>query len=253
MILVVLSFFLVTCKSTDVTKNLSAEDRFSLGKKHFDDGEYTDAIAEFNVVKLQYSGSSVGDDAQYYLGECHYQQEEFLIAAEEYQTLRRSMPASPLVPMAQYKTAMCFYSLSPKSRLDQVYTKRAIDEFQAFIEYNPLHELAKDAAAKINELNTKLAKKLFDSGKLYVKMEEYKSAVIYFSSVIEKYHDTEYAEPSYVEKARVLLARRHFKEAYDEVNKFLQKFPNSTYKNEALSIQHDANEILLVSPTVRTP
>jgi len=235
---------LPSCKSTEVQKVLSAEDRFDLGKQKFDKGDYLDAIEQFNIVKVQFSGSSVGDDAQYYLGECHFKQEEYLLASEEYQTLRRSMPASPLVPMAQYKTALCFYMLSPRSPLDQVYTRRAIDEFQAFIEYNPKHELVKDAEEKIVELNNKLSKKLYDAGRLYVKMEEYKPAIIYFSAVIDKYHDTEFAEPAYIGKLQALLALKHYGEAYDEAQKFLQKYPESSYKDDALGVIKETNDYL---------
>jgi outer membrane protein assembly factor BamD len=233
---------LVSCTSSEVQKPLNAEERFALGKAKFDEGEYIEAITDFTTVKLQYSGSSVGDDAQYYLGECHFMQEEYLVAAEEYQTLRRSMPASSLVPLAQYKTAMCFYNLSPRSNLDQVYTRRAVDEFQTFIEYNPTHEFVRDAEAKIQELNTKLSKKLFDAGRLYMKMENYKSAILYFGLVIEKYHDTEFAEPAYLGKARALVARKHYGEAREELDKFFQRYPDSQDKREAESIRRDVDE-----------
>ncbi len=237
--IIALTVLLISCKSSEVQKPLTADERFALGKKKYDDGDYLDAIAEFNIIKLQFSGSSVGDDAQFYLGECHYQEEEYLIAAEEYQTLRRSMPASPLVPMAQYKTAMCYYDLSPRSTLDQTYTKRAVDELQSFIEYNPTHELVHDAEAKIQILNTRLSKKWFDAGKMYMKMDNYKSAAIYFGLVIEKYHDTEFAEPSYMERAKALVARKHYDEAREQIEKFLQKFPESSYRDEMLSLQRD--------------
>ena len=65
------------------------------------------------------------------------------------------MPASPLVPLAQYKIGLCYYRLSPQSSLDQVYTSRAIEEFQTFIEYYPKDEHVADAEAKI-KLYTKL-------------------------------------------------------------------------------------------------
>ncbi len=238
---VLLPVFFAACGSSEGVQILTADSRFELGKTKFEKGDYIDALSDFNVIKLQFPGSSVADDAQYYIGECHYHQEEFLIASEEYQTLKRSMPASPLVPMAQYKTAMCFYSLAPKSSLDQTYTSRAIDEFQAFIEYYPAHELVHDAESKIVELNNRLSKKLYDTGILYLKMEFYKAAAIYFSSVIEKYHDTEFAEPSYIGKARALNARKKYEETKQELEKFFQRYPQSPLKDDAISLQQEAD------------
>ena len=241
---VICALVLASCGSSDVRQNLSAEERFELGKKKFVDGDYLEAISEFEIVKLQFPGSSVADDAQFYLGECHYNQEEYLIAAEEYQALKRNMPASPLVPQAQYKIAMCYYTLSPQSPLDQSYTRRAIDELQTFIEYYPTHELVHDAEEKIKELNTRLSKKQYDTAELYMKMGYYKAATTYFNLVVEKYHDTPYAEPALLGKVKSLVARKKYDEAKQELDKFLKKYPNSSLKNEAQSLYDDIVENL---------
>jgi outer membrane protein assembly factor BamD len=71
------------------------------------------------------------------------------------------------VPEAQYKLALSYYELSPRAPLDQQYTRKAIDEFQSFVEYYPNNPLVKDAAEKIRELNTRLAKKQYETAKLY--------------------------------------------------------------------------------------
>ena len=225
--------------STQITPNYSAEDRFRQGKQKFNDGDYLEAISDFDIIKLQYPGSGVADSAQFYLGECRFQRGEYLLAAEEYQTLRRSMPASSLVPLAQYKIALCFYNLSPKLPLDQKYINRAIDEFQTFVEYYPKHEQVPDAEAKIKELNTRIAKRLYETACLYMTMEYYKSAVVYYTSVVEKYYDTEYAEPSLLGKVKALLFRKRYDDAKKDIDKFLEKYPNSSLKQEAETLRND--------------
>ena len=234
----------IMCGHTDVTAVLDAEGHFALGKKKFLDKDYLEAISEFEVIRLQYPGSVIADSAQYYLGECHFYQDEFLLAAEEYQTLRRNMPASPLVPLAQYKIAMCYYNLSPKSSLDQSYTKRAIDEFQTFIEYYPKSDLVKGAEEKITELNTKLAKKIFDSGILYMKLDDYASATLYFNLVIEKYHDTPYAELAQLNKVRTLVARKKYAEARTEIEKYFDKYPSTANRGDADALRKDIDDHL---------
>ena len=147
------------------------------------------------------------------------------------------MPASPLVPPAQYKIGLCYYQLSPKPALDQTYTVRAIDEFQAFIEYNPKHEFVPDAEAKISELNGRLAEKMYVAAELYMKLDYYKSASIYYSTVIEKYHDTEFAEPALLGLVKALVARNRYGEAKDNIARFLDKYPSSRLRGEAESLQ----------------
>lgn len=241
---ILLTFILVACGSSDVTQSLSADERFELGKKKFDDEDYLEAINEFEIVKLQFPGSAVADDAQYYLAECRFRREEYLLAAEEYKALRRNTPASPLVPQAMYKTAFCYYELSPPSMLDQQYALMAIDEFQAFIEYNPTHELVPDAEAKIKELNTRLAKKLFDTAELYMTMEYYRSATIYYTTVVEKYHDTPYAEPALIGKVKSLIARRKYDEAKRDVNRFFEKYPMSVHRRQVEILRDEIDEHL---------
>jgi len=243
-----LAGFLSSCGSSNVTQILSAEERFQLGKEKFGKGDYLEAIGDFEIVKLQFPGSAVADSAQYFLAECHFNREEYLLAAEEYQVLKRNMPASTLVPSAQYKTGLSFYNLSPKPSLDQKYTMRAINELQAFIEYFPKNDLVPDAEAKIKELNARLAKKIYDSAVLYMNMEYYRSATIYFNSVVEKYHDTQYAEPALIGKVRSLILRRKYQEARQEIDKFIDKYPNSTLINQAKSLKDEIDDRIKGSP-----
>ncbi|MBI1806363.1 MAG: outer membrane protein assembly factor BamD [Ignavibacteria bacterium] len=235
----ILAGLLCSCGSSNVPQSLSAEERFDLGKKKFDNEDYLEAVAEFEIVKLQYPGSAVADDAQYYLAESHFKREEYLLAAEEYQTLIRNFRSSSLVPLAQYKTGLSYYYLSPKAPLEQKYTLRAIDELQSFIEYNPKHELVPDAEGKIKELDTRLAQKLYDTAVLYMKMEYFKSATVYYSTVVEKYHDTPYAEPALIGKVRSLVARKKYDEAKQDIDKFFEKYPNSRMKGEAESLRDE--------------
>lgn len=241
---VVASNVFLACGSSDVMQNLSAEDHFEMGKKAFDEEEYLEAINHFEIVKLQFSGSAVADDAQFYLGECRYKREEYLLAAEEYRTLIRNFSASPFVPQSQYNIALSYYKLVPKSTLDQQNTYRAIDEFQSFIDYYPTHELVSSAEAKIRELNNHLAKKDYETAELYMKLTYYKAATFYFSRVIEKFHDTPYAELSYVGKVQALFARKRYLEAKQELEKFFERFPNSKFFNEMKNLEYDIDKQL---------
>jgi outer membrane protein assembly factor BamD len=152
------------------------------------------------------------------------------------------MPSSPLLPVAQYKIGLCYYNLSPKSSLDQRYTQRAIDEFQAFIEYFPQNELAQDAAKKIHELTSKLAGKVYDAAELYMKLEYYKSATIYFTTLIEKFHDTEYAEPALLGRAKSYIERSKYDDARRDIERFIDKYPSSSRLSEAQTLYKDINK-----------
>lgn len=236
---------LAGCGGGEVTRVMSVEDRFAHAKELFDKGSDLDAVNEFTVITLQYQGSAFAADAQFYLGECRFAREEFLLAAFEYSVVKRNYPASPRVADAQYKLGVCYYSLSPRSSLDQQYTRRALDELQSFVEYYPSHEKAVDAEGKIKDLTVRLAKKQYDTAKLYRTMEYYRAALYYYDDVIEKYHDTEYAPLSSIDKVELLMSRKRYTDAAAEAKRFLERYPNSVLRGRMESLKKDIDEELL--------
>jgi outer membrane protein assembly factor BamD len=220
------------CGSSGDLTDLGAEERFNLGKRLYDEEDYLEAINEFQIVKLQYPGSSVADDAQFYMGEARFSRGEYLLAIEDFRTLKRNMGSSPLVPLAQFKIGMCYYMLSPRSDLDQSFSRQAIEEFQTYVEYYPLDDRRNEAEDKIAELNGRQAKKLFDSAKQYMKLGYLRSATVYYDLVVQQYHDSPYAEPALVGKIESLVERKRFNEASEEITRFIDRYPESLYMGE---------------------
>lgn len=232
------------CGSTKELSTISADERFAAAKALFDKQDYLEAITKFRSITLQFPGSAVADDAQYYLGESHFRRGEYLLAAYEYGELKRNMPASPLVPEAAFRLGESYYMLSPRSNLDQEYTRKAIDELQSFVDYYPSNDHAPRAAEIIKELNERLARKAYDTATLYITMEYYRAAVFYFDDVIEKYHDTQYAPLAYLGKTQALMARRKYKDALEEITHFLSLFPNSVLRSRADALRRDIEDDL---------
>lgn len=240
----VATLVLYGCSSADVTTVMTVEDRFAHAKQLFENRDLLEAINEFTVITLQYQGSAVAPEAQYYLGECRFSRGEYLLAAFEYSVVKRNYPASARVADASYKTALCYYNLSPKSTLDQQYTRKAIDEFQSFIEYYPANPNAADADAKIRELTTRLAQKQYETARLYTKMQYYRSALVYYDDVIEKYHDTEYAPLAFINKVELMMSRNKYREASAEAAKFLERYPNSVFRGRMEKLKAECDEEL---------
>lgn len=233
-ILVIAAFSLVIwgCGSSVDTSNYTPSERLAYAQKLYNDEDYTDAIQEFQSIILQYPGNPVVDDAQYYLAESRYQRGEYILGAYEFSKLIKTMPASKYVPKAQFMLAECYYELSPDFRLDQKYTKKAISEFQAFIDFFPSNEKVKEAEKKIAELNEKLAHKEYNTASLYETMDYDKAALIYYTTVVDDYHDTEYAPMAMYDKINLLVSMNKSNDALDEIAKFLERYPNNKRASE---------------------
>jgi outer membrane protein assembly factor BamD len=214
----------------------------------FEKEDYLDAINEFTIITLQFQGSQHAADAQFYLGDCRFKRGEYLLAAFEYGIMKRSYPASPRVPEAQYRLAMSYYQISPRTSLDQQYTRKAIDEFQSFVEYYPSNPLAADAEARIKELDGKLARKLYDAALQYVTLERYTAALRYFDDVIDQYHDTDWAPLAFLDKVEVLISRKKFSDAQTNLLRFLSRYPNSVLRGRADALQERVSKELKNAP-----
>jgi len=105
-----------SCSSSGSKRTLSdnPESAFLLAKSSYDKKEYIDAIDEFSLIKLKFSGSSIMDKTIFYLAMSYFKNDEFILAVYEFETIIRSYPTSPLVEEATFYTAMCYYKLSPR-------------------------------------------------------------------------------------------------------------------------------------------
>lgn len=227
-----ISVIFYSCSSSIDTANMVPEDRLAYAIKLYENEDYEEALKEFDALILQYPGSSIVDDAQYYLAMTRYKRGEYILAAYQFSRLIKSMPTSEFLASSQYMLADCYYELSPNFSLDQQYTRKAIEEFQVFIDFFPLNEKVSEAETKIKTLNDKLAKKEFESARIYDKMEYYTAALKYYENVMEVYHDTQYAPLALYNRINILLLRKRDTEALNDANKFLQKFPqHENYKD----------------------
>ncbi|HVO75629.1 MAG TPA: outer membrane protein assembly factor BamD [Ignavibacteriaceae bacterium] len=225
------------CSSSVDTTNLSPEERFNYSLGLFNDEDYEEALKEFQAIVLQFPGNAVVDDAQYYLALTRYKRSEYILAAYEFSKLIKNMSASEWVDEAQLMLAECYYNISPNYSLDQAYTKKAIEEYQAFIDFFPANPKVPEAEQKINELNEKLAHKEYNTAYIYEKLEYYKAALLSYDNVIETYHDTKYAPLAMYDKINLLIQRGRNEEALTETGKFLERYPKDPRTEEVERIK----------------
>lgn len=238
LIIVGISIFYITgCSSTDTLIVLDADAKFAHAMKLYEEEDYLEALTEFEAIILQYPGSDVADDSQFYLAMTRYQREEYLIAAYEFSKLIRNLKVSDFVAEAQFMLAECYYELSPHYSLDQRFTKKAIEEYQAFIDFFPLDERVPDAEGKINEMNDKLAEKEFHSAEIYESLEYTKAAKYYYQSIIDKYHDTEYAPKASYNLIQLLIEREELEEAKEEISMFLTRYTGDDHYDEVQQLK----------------
>ena len=204
---------LTGCGSKESDGFEPVEVRYERGVEYFQKKKYSKAITEFKFVTFNAPASEIGDDAQFYLAEAHFNLKEYILAISEYERLVRIHPESPLVDDSQYKRALCYDILSPKSYHDQANTIKALDAYQEYIEDWPLSEYKEKAEARLDKLRFKLAKKVFDAGIQYRKLDECQASIIYLRQVLDQYYDSEFAASSRWNIARCEIKLKNWSDA----------------------------------------
>ncbi|MCE1164555.1 MAG: outer membrane protein assembly factor BamD [Bacteroidetes bacterium] len=224
-----LSVIFSACGSSD-RSNINTDDpekAYNIAMESYNKKDYLQAIDDFSVIKVKFSGTSISDKAQYYFGMSYLKREEFVLAAYEFEYLLKNYATSSFAIDGRFQLAMCYFGLSPRYSLDQTYTYQAISEFKNFLELYPTDKNAPDAEAKIKELRNKLAFKELKSAELYMKMDDYKAATVYYEHVLDEYFDTDYADDALYGKIITLKTRKKYEEAKKEIERFETRFPKS--------------------------
>ena len=244
---VIITFLIVTitgifsaCTSAN-GPNINSDDpetAFSVAMKSFNSKDYLQAITDFSYIKVRFSGSAIVDEAQYYLAMSHFKRDDFILAAFEFETLIKSYPTSELVNQARFNMALSYFNLSPEYYLDQTYTQIAIDEFQNYIELYSDDPKVAEAKDKINQLRNKIALKYFKNAELYISLNEQNAALIYYDYVLKDYFDSQYADDALLGKITVLVNKKKYDLAREEIKRFEELFSSSSLLGSVHSLKN---------------
>lgn len=230
------------------------QEAFGKGRALFDEGKYDNAIAYFQGAFSFGRTHQWAADAQLYLARAYRANNELLLASNEYDRFTRLYRSDPRLSEAYYEWALTYFDMSPASPLDQTYTKRAIEEFQLFMDRFPNDPLVDEAQERIVELRTKLAKKQYETATLYERRELYEAAALSFETVFDQYPDTPWAQPALVGAMRTYIAYsdqsialrqpERLTQAIKNYDRLTQIFEDSPYLKEAEALYVQAKERL---------
>jgi len=252
--LLIVSLTLLGCSNAGRIAYTTPQEAFGKGRALYEEGKYDLAIQYFQGVFSFGRTHQWAPDAQIYLARSYRKNGEFLLAANEYERFTKIYRADERLPEANFEWAMTYFDLSPESALDQSDTKRAIEEFELFMDRFPNNDLVDEAQKVIVELRSKLAKKQFDTAKLYERRELYEAAALSFESVFDLYPDTEFAQQALVGAMRSYIAfsdqsistrqPERLESAIKNYDRLTQIFQESPYLKEAEALFKQAQDRL---------
>lgn len=243
-ILLAAAFVLMSCRNQELIRpGDTLEVAFEKAMNQYENENYSEAARAFEVVISIGRGTDLGQEAQFYLAESYFNTNRYLVAASEYSRYVQFHSNSPRRQQAEFKEAVCYYELSPRYKLDQNYTQRAIERFRLFNDRYPNSERADEAAGYIEEMRNKLARRDYNAADFYMRTNRYNSAAIYYGLVLDNYPESEWAERALVKQieAYVLYAENsvpqrqeeRFNKAIESYSTYIQLFPREENRSRA--------------------
>ena len=237
----ILILFSMRCASFKSNELVDIDVQFEKAKILLDKKKYLRAQEEFNDLVIRGTHSDLGDDSQFYLAESYFLNKEYLLAVAEYDRLIRRMGFSPYVEKSRWRVCQSYVKESPKYYKDQTNTQKALSKLQEFIDDYPNSEFKEEANTQISELRNKLAYKEYATGILYIKMEEYQSAIMSFEFLIDNYYDTEVLEKGHVGIIRCYSLMDEFNKAESYYNDHSSAILSNDLKETAQAYIQKAN------------
>lgn len=243
LILICISIFLSSCGiSNPFDDNIAYKTRFDDGLAFFEEEKYVKASQQFNIIVERASHTDLGDDALFFLAESYFLNKDYDLALVEFEKLVSRMGFSPYIEKSRWRICETLLLLSPNFYHDQNSSIKAISQIQEFLDDFPNSEYSKDADKLINELRTRLAEKNIETGKLYVKLKAYDSAIVSYKIVINEFYDTKFFNEANMEIIRCLALQKKSDEAKQfltdlEVNE--KSVVTDSFKEQALSVIKD--------------
>lgn len=225
----------------------TADKLFAAGKAAYEKADWQEAIRNFEEVRVQAPASSMATDATYLEAMARFNSDMYSSAALDFHAVRRNFPSSPLAARSQYMAGESYYQIAPRADLDQSYSTLALSEFQLFIRDYPKapQTLIDSAQHRIAEIREKLATKYFLAAQLYDKLDDPKSAIVYYQRVLDDYYDTPLAPESELRIAEINYDRKNV----DETRKALDTFDAKYLKDASEDQRHRSLKLRSKLPT----
>lgn len=243
-LLLIVIFGISACGSKNqIRPGDSLEVAFEKANNFYERGRYTDASRAFETVLSIGRGTLIAQESQFLLAESYFKNRNYLIAASEYRRYYTNYPRSERRIQVEFNEAICYYKLSPRYKLDQSDTYRAIELMQLFIGRYPTNEKSVLAADYIDEMRDKLARKEYSAGDLYMRIRQYNAAATYFGLTLDNFPETTWAEKALSRQieAYILFADNsvearqveRYQKAIESYQLYVQLFPRGENRSRA--------------------
>ena len=217
--------------------------KYAAAFDYFNQGKYQKAASLFESMSVLTEGTSKDDTVQYYWGLSNYKFKDYITAEANFSKFVSTYPRSPFAEDARFLRLDCLYKSTYRYELDQAPTRVAISAIYEYEkDYGKDNPHLDECIAMRTALKERLARKAYESARLYYKMEDYKASRVAFRNILKENSENVYREDIlyYVAMSSYKYAQMSVpskqKERYmtfiDDYLNFVGEIPESKYSKE---------------------
>lgn len=234
----------VSCsKYRKIEKSQDWRIKYEAAVNYFEKKDYYHSALLLEQIRPIVRGLPEGEKVEYLLAYCQYNEGTYLLASSQFKSFYETYGRSSLAEEAHFMYAYSLYASSPEYNLDQQSSKEAMAAMQNFLNQYPNSEYREQASQVIAESQQKLELKNYENSKLYLKLRQYKAALVAFDSFMQNFPDSKYLEEiTYLKveaqfklasQSLVKLQKERFSSVLELHKELIDNYPNSKYLRDS--------------------
>ncbi len=226
--------------------------KYDAALSYYEKKDYYHSSILFEQIQPIVRGLPEGEKVEFYLGYCRYYEKTYLLASNQFKTFYETYGRSQLAIEARFMYAYSLYISSPDFNLDQKSSVEAMAAMQNFLNMYPSSTFQEKAVGVIANCQEKLERKGFEDVTLYLKLKQYKAAIVAMDGFRKNFPDSHYIEELLYKKiiAQHALADQSIStkqlERYnltlESYRELVDTYPNSAFLKQAEKLYSDSLE-----------
>lgn len=233
-----LSFYLVSCSTTENIDINSAEKAFNEAKEYEADKRYEEALRRYDEIKNKFPYSTYSKESDLRIADIYYKKEEFASAALAYSNFKYLYPNHKEIPYVSLQLGLSYFMQLP-STIDRDLSKGglAIQEFNLVIDKYPGTDFAKTAQEKKKETQDMLAKKQLYIADFYFKQKDWLSALRRYEGATKMPAPESVTTKAYLNGAISALEIDEVEKGKDLLNQLAKRVTSDDTNNQIKNIK----------------
>ncbi len=254
-ILIILSFFIVSCSKDDTdqkTNNQNIYDNnkledyelFDLAKEQISTNQLDLSLIQLNKIQVIYPSSKYANKGMLLTAYIHFLKKEYEKTRAIAENYKKYYPGNTDIVYANYLEAMTYYIIMKKSNYGQENAEKALEKFNFILNAYPNSRYEIDIITKIRKINDNLAQKKIEIAKFYLSKKNESGALVYLLDIFD-HHSTS----SSIEEALFYLSKIYFDiEEFNLAKKYASilayNFPNSIWYEKSYNTINGLEDVI---------